>query len=138
MAPPQPFDMSTPITKVIVTGDREWTDYDAIEEQMKALVGLYGRSLMVLNNGHAGAESLAMKAAHALGLASHAYPPDYLNHGKPALARAQQVMLESNPGIIRALVFEDKATRPSLMLMRRCTALGIPWHVFRKEIVIRG
>lgn len=130
--------MSEPIVKVIVSGERDWTDDHQIEVQLRALMGLHGRHLMVLTTGHAGAEALAIKTANALNLSVHTYAPDYLNKGKPALAEANQRMINENPGITKLLVFEERTKRATLDLIRRAERAGIPWQVIRKEIVING
>lgn len=132
--------MSEPIRKIICAGDRDWDQPELIKRCLQNCVHRFGPRLMILTNGHMGAEGMAVKAAVELTLNVHTYPPRFDVEGTSAMAalgRARQTMIDENPGIKRCLIFEENTHPGTRDLIYRCESAGIPWQVFRKEVIIR-
>ena len=97
---------------ILVTGDREWTDFKSI---MKILA-TYQRKytfIRVVHGDARGADRLARDAAYALGLSSDQvipFPAEWDKYGKAAGPRRnRQMFFESNPDVV--LAFHDNLAK---------------------------
>lgn len=54
--------------RVIICGDREWSDYACVLSHVKALVDLHGDGLVIAHGACRGADMLADRAARACGI----------------------------------------------------------------------
>ena len=88
--------------KVLVTGDREWTDGPAIKQ---ALLDVHATS--VVEGECRGADTLARNAAFAIGLPVYAHPADWAALGKRAGPARNQEMLDKHKDIELVLAFHD-------------------------------
>jgi hypothetical protein len=120
--------------KVLVTGDRRWTDYDAVWRELAKLP----TGTVVVHGAARGADSLADKAARRLGFEPRAYPADWEQYGLAAGPIRNRLMLkeEHRPGepIDRVLTFHgdlpnSKGTRDMVGAARKA---GIPVDVYTK------
>lgn len=97
--------LPTPPWRVLVTGDRWWTDAALIAialEQVRAM----GKIEVVIHGAARGADTLAGIEATAMGLRVIACPADWTAHGKAAGPRRNQSMLvDHKPNIV--LAFHD-------------------------------
>lgn len=69
---------------VLVTGGRDYTDYETVEEPIRFLVGFYGSDLRMMHGGARGADSLAQRAIKKYKIAHKVFPADWDTHGKKA------------------------------------------------------
>jgi hypothetical protein len=69
---------------VLVTGGRDYTDYETVEEPIRFLVGFYGDDLRMLHGGAKGADSLAQRAIEQYGIVHRVFPADWNKHGRAA------------------------------------------------------
>lgn len=88
--------------KILVTGDREWTD----KEMIAHVLGLWVSSKDTVIHGAAnGADTLAGKAAKALGATVIPFPADWDKFGKAAGPIRNRKMLDEKPDVV--LAFHD-------------------------------
>jgi hypothetical protein len=69
---------------VLVTGGRDYTDYETVEEPIRFLVGFYGDDLRMLHGGARGADSLAQRAIEKYEITHKVFPADWKTHPKAA------------------------------------------------------
>ncbi len=118
--------------RVLVTGGREYWDYQKI---LNALVEFGGKDAIevVIHGDARGADTLAKKAAKALGIPHLPFPipkEDWKIHGKFAGSMRNQKMIdEGNPDLV--LAFPDPNSRGTWDMVYRAKANGIPVKVFQ-------
>lgn len=94
--------------KVLVTGDREWTDGFAILYVLGALKWIYDPTEVIVIHGDArGADRLAAEIALDLGYSVKPYPANWDKYGKSAGPIRNQHMLDDNPDIELAFAFHN-------------------------------
>ena len=111
--------------RILVCGDRNWTDYDLIKS---ALEGLTHSSTECIIEGEAlGADTCAREAAMTLNLPVLKYRAKWEEHGKAAgPIRNQQMIDEGDPDLV--LVFHDDLpnSKGSKDMVRRARKHGLP------------
>lgn len=69
---------------VLVTGGRDYSDYETVEEPIRFLVGFYGSDLRMMHGGARGADGLAQRAIKKYKIRHKVFPADWNTHGKKA------------------------------------------------------
>lgn len=114
--------------KVLVTGDRRWTDAEGIAKVIKE------NAPTILVEGEAqGADGLARDAAEALGILVLKFPAPWERLGPEAGPWRNGQMLRENPDIELALAFHDdlKSSRGTKDMVEKLRARNITtWHHF--------
>ena len=93
--------------KILICGDREWDDGDAIYQVLGSVLEKKGVKLLVHGDAR-GADTLAGKAAELLGIDTHAMPADWDTHGKAAGPIRNAEMLSRHPELELVLAFNDR------------------------------
>lgn len=107
--------------RILVTGSREWTDRDAIEQALGRIPD--GPHTLIHGNAR-GADLIACETAHALGWEIWGFPADWKRHGKAAGPIRNRQMLDYDPELVLAFPLgESKGTRDMVRLAERA---GIP------------
>lgn len=108
--------------RVLVCGDRNWTDEDGIRRVLKGLI----EPLVVIHGGARGADSLAGKVAEELGHEVEVYPADWQRYGKAAgVLRNQQMLDEGKPDFVLAFHADLSRSKGTADMVRRAVAAGI-------------
>lgn len=95
---------------ILVTGDRNWTDYDMV---LEALSKFKDKSVLLIHGDCKGADKLAGKAAKELHFLMDAQPADWTRYGKAAgfirnTEMVKQAILLKEEGIpVYVLAFHD-------------------------------
>jgi hypothetical protein len=84
--------------KVIVCGDRNWSDYAKIHGRLSRLP----KGTTVIQGGCRGADKLAGRAAKNLGLDVLEMPAEWDRYGPSAGPRRNRKMLDLGPGLVIA------------------------------------
>lgn len=87
MGGPRPVPVrASPILNhyVLVTGGRDYTDYETVEEPIRFLVGFYGVDLRMMHGGARGADGLAQRAIKKYKIRHKVFPADWNGLGKAA------------------------------------------------------
>lgn len=114
--------MSLPERLVLVCGSRMWPYDDLIEDRIAAL----DRDVTIIHGGAMGADSMAGKAAHALGFKTRVFYPDYPTHGRRAPLERNLEMLDQGPELVIAF---DAGTSGTGHTITHAKERGIPVEV---------
>lgn len=79
------------IRKILVTGDRDWTDIKRVVEELKN----YRSGTILIHGACQGADNTCAAVAEALGFEVRAYPADWKNHGRAAGPIRNQFMIDA-------------------------------------------
>lgn len=123
--------------KILVTGDRHWTDSELIKETLEAQEGC----TQIVQGGARGADRIAHAMALELGLESITVPADWDMYGKSAGVIRNQQMLDLHSDIAYVLAFHDhlEESKGTKDMVRRALKKNIPvynyFHVTRGKQV---
>ncbi len=113
--------------RILVCGDREWTDETAIHRELMK----YGHDTVVIQGECRGADLLAASVAEKLGMLVVRYPADWRKYGRAAgHIRNKQMLLEGKPDLVMAfhpLLLCSKGTKN---MVHQAKELGIEVRVF--------
>ena len=112
--------------KVIVTGSRDWDDYEVIHFALASS----GVSFVV-EGGARGADRLARQAAIALGIPYATVEAEWTRYGKAAGALRNQAMLDQHPDAAQVFAFPLPQSIGTLDMIRRSKDAGrivVVWH----------
>jgi hypothetical protein len=118
--------------RVLICGDREWTDPLPIHLVVRATVErsrTRGEDTTIIAGGARGADSIA--ARFTSGFADlEEYPADWAKYGKAAgPIRNQQMLDEGKPDIVFAFHDDLAISKGTGDMVRRAKAAGIPVYV---------
>lgn len=136
---------STTLTKVLVTGDREWSDGSMVKAALSEFT--HNWDTTVIQGGARGADWLADLVALQLGMARSTYPA-YWNcsayekdtgetcdadsghravHGRPAgVIRNQRMLDEGKPDVVYAFHDDLEKSKGTKDMVKRAKRAGIP------------
>lgn len=106
--------------RVIVCGDRRWTNRDAI---MRRLAELPPNS-EVIQGECRGADLLAKDCCDALGIKCIGYPADWDHYGRGAGPMRNQEMLDLGPDLVIAFHSDILSSRGTYDMLRRACKRG--------------
>lgn len=112
--------------RVIVTGSRDWTDYDAI---YAALVAIKPRPAVLVEGGARGADALAVMAARRLGIKVETHRADWRSFGRAAGPIRNQDMADLGGDLLLAFLLPQSVG--TVDMIRRCRKSGIPVKEFK-------
>lgn len=118
------------MTRIIVCGGRDFSDYEYFQRSMRSVLSQYQDVLLV--SGHAkGADSLAERFAKEAGIPIRVFPADWGTYGKAAGPIRNRQMLdfakEENPVVI---AFWDRKSRGTKNMLRQAWEAGVNARVF--------
>ena len=124
--------------KVLICGDRHWSDYSLIFDVISNLHSMFDESMIIIHGAAPGADTIAAKVADDLGILTKSFPA-YWNcnvyekdtgnqcktddkhavvHGRPAgVIRNARMIKEGNPDIVLGFhrdIMSSKGTRDML------------------------
>jgi len=116
--------------RVLVCGDRNWTNRASIYSQLQLLRKLHVGPITVIEGGANGADTLAKSCAWQLQMDVEEYPADWARFGKSAGPKRNQLMLDT--GIHKVLAFhpdlsKSKGTKD---MVNRAAQAGVPVFIF--------
>ena len=112
--------------RLLVCGDRDWTDFGAI----KGRIALIGPGL-IIEGGARGADRLAGMAAEALGVPVHIFVADWHRHGKAAgVLRNQEMLDKGKPDLVLAFHDNIEASKGTKDMVSRAKKAGLPVEVW--------
>lgn len=84
--------------KVLICGDRNWTDRKLIRERLKELKP----NDIIIHGAARGADRIAGQEATDLGMEVREYPADWTKYGRAAGIKRNLAMLEEEPDLVVA------------------------------------
>lgn len=108
--------------KVLVCGDRFWTDKEKIRERLAKLPA----GTIVIHGAARGADSIAAVIGKTLGFDVRSFPAEWGKHGKAAGPIRNRLMLDEKPDLVLAFhsdLSNSKGTKDTVEEARR---RGVP------------
>lgn len=99
--------------KVLVCGDRNWTDFDTVMKRLSILP----KDSIIIQGGCRGADRMSLLACNKLGLKCMEVKADWEKHGRSAGPIRNRVMLDMNPELVIAFhddLMSSKGTRDTV------------------------
>lgn len=116
--------------KVLVCGDRNWTDREAI---WWALYG-FPKDTVIISGGCSGADTFADEIAQEFGLVSEIYLADWKGAGKAAGPLRNKTMLEvGEPDLVIAFHNDITNSKGTKDMAHRARVAGVPVIVIRSD-----
>jgi hypothetical protein len=115
--------------KILITGSREWTDYNLMTDEL-ARVG--ADSPTIIHGCARGADRMAARIAGELGLEVEEFPPDP-NLPSPQCYHARNAaMIAAQPDLVLAFVVEG-GSKGADSVIERARRKGIPSRVITQR-----
>lgn len=113
--------------RALVTGDREWTDWDLIHQVLSRLPA----GTVVIHGGALGADLLAGSVAQELGFEELEFRADWRRFGKAAgFLRNQRMLTIGQPDIVLAFHHDLGRSKGTADMVRRARKAGVPVEVY--------
>jgi hypothetical protein len=117
------------MTRVLICGDRNWTDYDYILETLKKYLADHTPNAIdfVIEGEANGADKLGRKAAEELGIVVLPYPAKWEQHGRAAgPIRNKQMLVDGKPDEVWAFHDNLSASKGTMNMIITAREKGIP------------
>lgn len=112
--------------RVLICGDRNWTDRRTIHDELAAIPGV----TCVIEGEARGADKIGRSVAESLGIPVEPYPADWARYRKSAgHIRNQQMLDEGKPDYVLAFHPDIAASRGTADMVRRADKAGIPFKI---------
>lgn len=117
--------------KVLITGDRDWTDDFPIDVIIAGLVSLAGPEPLILLHGKArGADSLADQWKSCAGIDVRPFPADWDTYRRSAGPIRNRQMLDEQPDLVIAFHDDLAISKGTKDCVEEAARRGIPvWHL---------
>ena len=116
--------------RILICGDRNYTNYQKILSVLKDLKEQYGL-ILVIEGGAKGADTLAREASKELDILYEEYPADWITHKKAAgPIRNQRMIDEGKPDLVVAFhgnISESKGTKD---MINKAKKYKIRWLLY--------
>ncbi len=124
------------MVRVLITGSRDWWDYDFIFTAIRALHTRTPISLVIEGEAR-GADRIGRTVAQELGIPVATYPAKWDDHGiyKPnaGLLRNQQMLDDGKPDLVLAFHDDLAHSRGTADMVRRARIAGVPVQLYKHE-----
>jgi len=109
--------------RILVCGDRHWTDEKAIRRELGAMF----TGSTVIHGACRGADAIAGKVARELGFAVEEYPADWDKYGRAAgPIRNRQMIKEGNPDLVIAFHPDLSKSKGTADMCSAAKQAGVP------------
>ena len=115
--------------RVIVCGDRNWTDKEIIRRELKA----YPKDTVIIHGACRGADRIAGEIGKQLGFAIEEYSADWETFGKAAgHIRNKQMIDEGKPTLVLAFHSDIDNSKGTKNMLKQAEKAGIETKLFEK------
>lgn len=112
------------VYKILVCGDRNWTD----KEKIRRVLSEYSGDVLIINGGCRGADTLAREVAIELGMEVKTYYAEWDKYGRVAGPIRNQLMLDQEkPNLVIAFHSDLYHSKGTGDMIRRAHAANIHW-----------
>lgn len=120
------------VLKVLVTGSRGWSDYQAVEDALSNVPNPSGLPVLVIHGGARGADDMAHRAAYKLAYYRVVYTANWKLYGKAAgMIRNREMVQKSTPDL--ALAFWDGESKGTAGMLEVLRFAKIPVTIFNSR-----
>jgi hypothetical protein len=113
--------------KVLVCGDRNWTDRKLISRELAALVPPEGIVMTVIHGAARGADTIGGEVAHLMGAGVRPFPADWAFYGRAAgPTRNQRMLDDGKPDLVLAFHDDLANSKGTADMVRRAEKAGVP------------
>lgn len=124
---PKELRRTKPTLRILVCGDRNWTDFDLIEKVLRE----YEPST-IIHGAARGADSIAGEVGRKLGCHVVEYPANWLAFGKAAGPIRNKEMLEKGtPDLVLAFHSDIGQSKGTLHMVNIAAAARVPTRVVK-------
>lgn len=117
------------MTRLLVCGDRNWTDRELIAETLADIAGFMDISL-VIEGGARGADRMAREVALTMMIPVQEWPAAWKTHGKAAGTVRNQMMLDKGqPALVLAFHDDLRGSKGTKHMVRIAQEAGLPTRV---------
>ncbi len=113
-------------TRVLVCGDREWTDKDLIKLVLSTVHG----PVTVIHGGCRGADEIAGNAAFNMGFKVEQYDANWKKYGRAAGPIRNQVMLDASIDLVLAFHPDLSKSKGTKDMVARARKAGVTVEVY--------
>ena len=115
--------------KVLVCGDRNWDNIEAIARELKKLP----EGTVIVHGAARGADTIAGLVAEEIGFVIEAYPADWNKYGKGAgHIRNKQMLDEGKPKIVFAFHSDIGSSKGTKNMVEQANKAGIITVIFKE------
>lgn len=121
--------------KILICGDRNWTDESSILNVLNRLITAFGKRIMIIEGEcpYGGADLYAKEGAIKLGLKHKGYAADWDKYGRKAgPIRNQKMIDKESPAMVIAFHSNIEKSKGTKDMVNRATKTGIPCYLFKK------
>jgi hypothetical protein len=118
------------MTRLLITGSRDWTDYEFIRERLVALSANHDYKLTIVEGGARGADWHAMCVATRYGWPVEEFPADWSKGRAAGIIRNQQ-MVDTMPDYCYAFIRNN--SKGATHCANAAKKAGIPTVIFRMD-----
>lgn len=113
--------------KVMVTGSRDWSDIDLINNKLREIYIELGspENVLLLSGGCRGADSLAESIWELNGLPVQRFPADWDKYGKAAGPIRNRQMVDESPDVVIAFPLGDSVGTRGAIRMAQSAGLDV-------------
>lgn len=123
--------MKRKIFKVLICGDRDWTDYESIKSVILSLIKEHG-GIIIVEGEADGADSIARDVGLELKQEVRGYPASW-EFGKPAGVFRNQKMLDfETPDMVIAFHKDLSKSRGTRDMIIRAAKAKIPYKIYNE------
>ena len=117
------------LERLLVCGDRNWTNPDSVILALTQLVRKFG-PFTVIEGGARGADTFAGVGASRLGLPLEVYMADWDTHGKAAGPIRNRVMLNTGVDAVIGFHHDITASRGTRHMLRLAASRNVPTRLY--------
>ncbi len=114
------------MTRVIVTGDRNWYCRDLADRVVVRLIGCYGSDLVVVHGNYYGVDTAFSRSCRSLLVDQEPHPAHWDKLGNRAGPIRNQQMVDAGANFAIAVHRDLGSSKGTKDCVRRCLAAGIP------------
>lgn len=112
--------------KVLVCGDRNYADKEAIKRTLLDLLRAYDITCIIEGEAK-GADTLGRIVAEELGITVEKYPADWLKYGRSAgPIRNRQMLVEGKPNLVIAFHDDIEHSKGTKNMLEQARKAGVP------------
>lgn len=125
---------TTKYYRVLVCGDRKWTDRDFLYDELDKLADIKYPPV-IIHGAATGADSMAGDWAHSRMVLCEVYPAQWNKYGKSAgPIRNQQMIDEGKPDLVLAFHNDIEHSKGTKDMVRRAKMHKIKYEVLRSKL----